>query len=459
MIDIQTALYNIMHSRHGRDVRQSLHDSIYQMNENANEALQKAKSMGVGTAVDSASSSTEGYVEGNLYLNTDTWDLWQCVGVNSWLNTGNVKGEKGDKGTDGINNFVHIRYSAYYDGTDFTATPTASSQFIGLYYGTSATAPTNKQDYQWTSYVGSAGTNAYVYVRYSESPDGTNFVDAPTALTKYIGFYAGSSSSAPANKASYVWSMYVGRDGEGSGDMREDIYAPNATEQGLVGTVDRALEAKTAETATDATNAENLKKSNGEILDVDTVSTKLQKVDDIRGNIVTGTARSYSTVKDWLEHEYQNLIKERETVLFTVTLGGGGIATGQFGYKDDNNQIIGSYNKDGFLYTFIINNGVYTETQNQICVNYNNKIRIITSNTRAGSFTAPRTGVAYCDLHVNNSYINVSLNNVLVACYSTNSAGDLISPIMMRKGDVISWNTGNDTSYMRGDSADRSVFV
>ena len=282
MIDIQTALYNIMHSRHGRDVRQSLHDSIYQMNENANEALKKAKSMGVGTAVDSASSSTEGYVEGNLYLNTDTWDLWQCVGVNSWLNTGNVKGEKGDKGADGINNFVYIRYSAYYDGTDFTATPTASSQFIGLYYGTSATAPTNKQDYQWTSYVGSAGTNAYVYVRYSESPDGTNFVDAPTALTKYIGFYAGSSSSAPANKASYVWSMYVGRDGEGSGDMREGIYAPNATEQGLVGTVDRALVAKTAKTATDATNAENLKKSNGEILDVDTVSTKLQEIEDNR---------------------------------------------------------------------------------------------------------------------------------------------------------------------------------
>ena len=239
MIDIKEALYNILHSRYGRDVRQSIHDGIYQINENANEAVQTAKAMGVGTDISSPTSSSTGYVAGNLYLNNSTWDLWQCIGTDSWVNKGNIKGETGVKGADGINYYIHIRYSDKYDGTGFTASPTASSEYMGVYYGTSQTAPTNKQDYQWTSYVGASGTSAYVHIMYSENADGTGFVSIPTPLCKYIGFYSGPLSSPPANKSYYTWSEYVGKSGTGSGDMTAAEYAPS----GVYGKVDNAIKA------------------------------------------------------------------------------------------------------------------------------------------------------------------------------------------------------------------------
>lgn len=239
MIDIKEALYNILHSRYGRDVRQSIHDGIYQINENANEAVQTAKAMGVGTDISSPTSSSTGYVAGNLYLNNSTWDLWQCIGTDSWVNKGNIKGETGVKGADGINYYIHIRYSDKYDGTGFTASPTASSEYMGVYYGTSQTAPTNKQDYQWTSYVGASGTSAYVHIMYSENADGTGFVSIPTPLCKYIGFYSGPLSSPPANKSYYTWSEYVGKSGTGSGDMTAAEYAPS----GIYGKVDNAIKA------------------------------------------------------------------------------------------------------------------------------------------------------------------------------------------------------------------------
>ena len=239
MIDIKEALYNILHSRYGRDVRQSIHDGIYQINENANEAVQTAKAMGVGTDISSPTSPSTGYVAGNLYLNNSTWDLWQCIGTDSWVNKGNIKGETGLKGADGINYYIHIRYSDKYDGTGFTASPTASSEYMGVYYGTSQTAPTNKQDYQWTSYVGASGTSAYVHIMYSENADGTGFVSIPTPLCKYIGFYSGPLSSPPANKSYYTWSEYVGKSGTGSGDMTAAEYAPS----GVYGKVDNAIKA------------------------------------------------------------------------------------------------------------------------------------------------------------------------------------------------------------------------
>ncbi len=260
MIDIKDALYNILHSRYGRDVRQSIHDGIYQINENANEAVQTAKAMGVGTDISSPTASSTGYVAGNLYLNNSTWDLWQCIGTDSWVNKGNIKGKTGDKGADGINYYIHIRYSDKYDGTGFTASPTASSEYMGVYYGTSQTAPTNKQDYQWTSYVGASGTSAYVHIMYSENADGTGFVSIPTPLCKYIGFYSGPLSSPPANKSYYTWSEYVGKSGTGSGDMTAAEYAPS----GVYGKVDNAIKADNVGNA-DTSLLEKLSDNSGKL--------------------------------------------------------------------------------------------------------------------------------------------------------------------------------------------------
>ncbi len=50
-----------------------------------------------------------------------------------------IKGDKGDS--------VHIRYSEYSDGTDFTTTWSKRQGYLGVYIGQSA--PTEKEAYQW----------------------------------------------------------------------------------------------------------------------------------------------------------------------------------------------------------------------------------------------------------------------------------------------------------------------
>ena len=130
-------------------------------------------------------------------------------------------------------------------------------------------------------------------------------MSAVGVVTKYIGFYAGSSATAPANKAYYSWSMYVGQDGKGNGDMAERIYAPNATAQGLVGTVDRAI---------DATNASNLKKSNGEVVSADSVTTKLssQVAMNTSGVNATLTNSSVSASTNYSSPLLRNIIYSTE---------------------------------------------------------------------------------------------------------------------------------------------------
>ena len=47
--------------------------------------------IGIGTDVSSASSPITGYVDGNLYINSDTLDIFKCNG-SAWVNVGNLKG-------------------------------------------------------------------------------------------------------------------------------------------------------------------------------------------------------------------------------------------------------------------------------------------------------------------------------------------------------------------------------
>ena len=49
------------------------------------------RGINVGTAVTSASSSTAGYYDGNLYINSATLDVWECNG-SVWIRQGNLKG-------------------------------------------------------------------------------------------------------------------------------------------------------------------------------------------------------------------------------------------------------------------------------------------------------------------------------------------------------------------------------
>lgn len=122
MANITAELQAIMAAVFGRDVRQSIHDAIFKIN------VASEMQMNAGTDITSSSSSSEGFCEGSLYINTSTYELWRCVGENSWQSLGILKGTDGraiasitQTSTTGNVDTYTISYS---DGTSSTFTVT-----------------------------------------------------------------------------------------------------------------------------------------------------------------------------------------------------------------------------------------------------------------------------------------------------------------------------------------------
>ena len=95
MADISTELQKIVEAVYGEDVRWSIHDAIEKIND-VSEVV-----FSTGTAIDSATSSSTGYYTDSIYLNTNTYEIWKCVGVDSWQSLGSMKGADGEDGAPG----------------------------------------------------------------------------------------------------------------------------------------------------------------------------------------------------------------------------------------------------------------------------------------------------------------------------------------------------------------------
>lgn len=101
MANINQYLQAIMEAVYGEDVRGSIHDAIEIINEVGEKTLT------VGTAVTSQSSSIAGYFKDSVYINIQTDDIWKCDGT-KWVLQGNVKGATGATGADGVSPAVTI---------------------------------------------------------------------------------------------------------------------------------------------------------------------------------------------------------------------------------------------------------------------------------------------------------------------------------------------------------------
>ena len=95
MANIEQYLADIMAAVYGEDVRGSIHDAIEVINDVSEVVLT------TGTAVTNASSSSAGFYDNSLYLNTNTYELWKCIGTNSWQSLGILHGNPGTPGTNG----------------------------------------------------------------------------------------------------------------------------------------------------------------------------------------------------------------------------------------------------------------------------------------------------------------------------------------------------------------------
>lgn len=95
MADISVYLQQILSAVYGEDVRGSIHDAIEIINDVSEVILT------TGTAVTGPTSSSTGFFEDSLYLNTNTYELWKCVGTDTWTSLGVLKGTQGAPGEDG----------------------------------------------------------------------------------------------------------------------------------------------------------------------------------------------------------------------------------------------------------------------------------------------------------------------------------------------------------------------
>ena len=207
------------------------------------------RGINVGTAVTSASSSTAGYYDGNLYINIATLDVWECNG-SVWTRQGNLKGIADITETispvDGGVNTITITLT---DGTTKVLTVKNGQKGKDGADGKSianislASTSGNVKTYDVllddgtktpTGFSVEDGASSYLHIRYSSSFDGTGMVTTPTDATVYIGILVSTSSVAPTNPSLYNWVRFIGKSGTGSGDMLATDYAtkyPNTVDK------------------------------------------------------------------------------------------------------------------------------------------------------------------------------------------------------------------------------------
>ncbi len=265
-----------------RDVRESIHDAIFQINANANEAIDLAQ-IKFGTAVNSPTDPISGYAENSVYLNVNTGIMWRLEG-GSWVKKGTFKSIDSISlsGTSGLIDTYTITFtdgstSNYTvkngeDGKSITGiTKTSTSGNVDHYdvnlsdgtttsgfdvtNGTNgsngksianislASTSGNVKNYDVflddgtktpTGFSVEDGASSYLHIRYSSSFDGTGMVTTPTDATVYIGILVSTSSVAPTNPSLYNWVRFIGKSGTGSGDMLSTDYAtkyPNTVDK------------------------------------------------------------------------------------------------------------------------------------------------------------------------------------------------------------------------------------
>ena len=215
----------------------------------------------IGTDINSASDPTTGYYDGNLYINSNTLDIWETDGI-VWTKKGNLKGiaditevtnpddgglnvinvlltdgttktftvKNGQKGKDGKDGVDGTDGKDGADGKSIANISLASTSGNVKTYDVLLDDGTKTP----TGFSVEEGASSYLHIRYSSSFDGTGMVTTPTDATVYIGILVSTSSVAPTNPSLYNWVRFIGKSGTGSGDMLATDYAtkyPNTVDK------------------------------------------------------------------------------------------------------------------------------------------------------------------------------------------------------------------------------------
>ena len=158
-------------------------------------------------------------------------------GVISWTNDGgrinpppvNIKGADGTDGTNGV------------DGVTFTPSVSAA----GVISWTNDGGRVNPQSVNIKGETGATGAATYTYIKWS-SVQPTSDSDMGDIPDEWMGIYAGTSATAPAAYTSYVWYKVrgatgsAGQDGSNGLSIGSVVWLSNSSgdPQGTAGTTD-----------------------------------------------------------------------------------------------------------------------------------------------------------------------------------------------------------------------------
>lgn len=124
-----------------------------------------------------------------------------------------VHGAKGDTGTS---QYVHVRFSAYSNGNNFTDKPNSTTEYMGVCTTTSSDAPTTYTSYKWTKIKGDPGVgtpgapgdSSYTHIKYSNN--GTSFTDNDgEELGSWIGILVDTNEADSLDFSKYTWKKFT----------------------------------------------------------------------------------------------------------------------------------------------------------------------------------------------------------------------------------------------------------
>ena len=133
-----------------------------------------------------------------------------------------ANGTPGAKGADGRTPYFHTAYANSPTGDrDFSTTNSNDKLYIGTYSDFEVADSTDYRKYKWVKIKGENGRNgnngrdgvsSYIYRKYSDNANGSPMSD--NSNLKYIGIYTGTSATAPTTPSAYTWSKIKGEDGQ-----------------------------------------------------------------------------------------------------------------------------------------------------------------------------------------------------------------------------------------------------
>ena len=133
-----------------------------------------------------------------------------------------ANGVPGAKGVDGRTPYFHTAYANSPTGDrDFSTTNSNDKLYIGTYSDFEVADSTDYRKYKWVKIKGENGrdgnngrdgVSSYIYRKYSDNANGSPMSD--NSNLKYIGIYTGTSATAPTTPSAYTWSKIKGEDGQ-----------------------------------------------------------------------------------------------------------------------------------------------------------------------------------------------------------------------------------------------------